>query len=432
MKLLIQDEDNLIHHTLEDTQVHTTLAKNSQWAMDCLKETPFDLVVCDTLEVLKAAKESRPQTVVVMATPFASVEKAIEAMRLGAFDYVVKPISPKKWEQLLEQVENVVRIKEASPGVPIQGQMEQIIAESSIMKQILSDIAKVAKSHASVFISGESGTGKEVVAQTIHFLSLRASLPFIKVNCAAVPETLIESEFFGHEKGAFTGALDKRIGRFELAHRGTLLLDEISEIPLAVQAKLLRVVQEQEFERVGGNKPIKVDVRLISTSNRDMKKTIEEKLFREDLYYRLNVVPIDLPPLRERREDILSLAEEFLVRLCEENHKKRKRLSAEAKAKLLDYYFPGNIRELANIIERTVVMDAGEVILPDHLRLDMGPLSCPVPKELTLAEVEKEHILEVLAQNANDRRKAAKTLGISLRTLRHKLQSFDLGRDHAL
>jgi two-component system response regulator AtoC len=425
MKLLIQDEDNLVHHALEDKRVDITLAKNSQWAIDALKEASFDLVICDAIEVLKAVKESRPQTVVIFMTAFASVANAVEVMRLGALDYLVKPIAPHAWDPLLEQAEGALKVKEVS-FTPFQGKMEQIMAESSVMKQILSDIAKVAKSTASVFISGESGTGKEVIAHAIHFQSSRTAKPFIKVNCAAVPETLIESEFFGHEKGSFTGAVEKRIGRFELAHQGTLLLDEISEVPLAVQAKMLRVVQEQEFERVGGAKPIKVDVRLISTSNRDMKKTVEQKLFREDLYYRLNVVPIHLPPLRERKEDIVSLAEHFLIRLCQENHKKQKKFSSEAKAKLLDYYFPGNIRELANIIERTVVMDAGEVILPDHLRLELGPLSCPIPTELTLAEIEKRHILEMLAFHQNNRTKAAKALGISIRTLRNKLHEFNV------
>ena len=246
----------------------------------------------------------------------------------------------------------------------------QIIAESPIMKKLLEEAVRVAKSQASVLIHGESGTGKEVIAGAIHAHSMRASNPYIRVNCAAVPDTLIESEFFGHEKGSFTGANAKRLGRFELANGGTLLLDEVTEIPLNLQPKLLRVVQEQEFERVGGTRPVSVDVRLISTSNRDLKEAIEEKVFREDLFYRLNVVPIHLPPLRERKEDILPLVDYFLGKFCAENGKKKKTLTKKAKEKLVNYPWPGNIRELANVMERVVVLDFGEKIEPAHFTLD--------------------------------------------------------------
>lgn len=423
-RVLIQDEDGLIPRFLKEGDI--TTAKNSQSAIALLKEKSFDLVICDDIDVLKQTKSLYPQAVVVVVTAFASVENAIEAMRYGAFDYLLKNEIASSLEVILERAAEHLAFKQEI-HFHSRGKIEQIMAESSIMKQVLSDIEKVSKSHASVFISGESGTGKEVIAHAIHFQSPRSSQPFIKVNCAAIPETLIESEFFGHEKGSFTGAIDKRLGRFELANKGTLLLDEISEIPLGVQAKLLRVVQEQEFERVGGVKPIKVDVRLISTSNRNMKETIEQKLFREDLYYRLNVVPIHLPPLRQRKEDILSLAYYFLERLCQENHKKIKKLSADAERKLLDYHWPGNIRELANIIERTVVMDAGNTIEPDHLKLE---ISCPVPEvrpsnaEMTLADVEKNHILETLSHCQNNRTRTAKKLGISIRTLRNKLKDY--------
>lgn len=246
----------------------------------------------------------------------------------------------------------------------------QVISESPIMKQILSNVMQIAKSHASVLISGESGTGKEVIAHVIHYNSLRAQFPFVKVNCAAMPEGLIESEFFGHEKGAFTGAHAKHLGRFELAHRGSLLLDEVTEAPLLLQAKLLRAVQEQEFERVGGTKAVKVDVRLISTSNRDVKTAVSQKMLREDLYYRLNVVPIYLPPLRERCEDIIPLAEYFLEKMCLDNKKAKKKLTESAKKKLLTYYWPGNIRELANIIERAVVLDSSSELTEGHIYLE--------------------------------------------------------------
>lgn len=305
----------------------------------------------------------------------------------------------------------------------------QKVFQSSIMKQIISDVGQIAKSSSSVFISGESGTGKEVIAEAIHTLSNRNQQPFIKVNCAAIPHTLLESEFFGHEKGAFTGAMQRKLGRFELANQGTLLLDEISEIPLELQSKLLRAVQEMEFERVGGTHPIQVDVRLISTSNRSMKEAIEQKLFREDLYYRLNVVPIHLPPLRERKDDILPLAEHFLLQLCEENKKVTKRLTLSACHKLTDYHWPGNIRELANVMERTVVMNTTDTIEAHQVYID---LSCPIkeapsnalPFGITLAELEKRFILQTLSRENNNRTKAALSLGISIRTLRNKLQLY--------
>ncbi len=308
-------------------------------------------------------------------------------------------------------------------------QKEKIIAESEVMKKILADIKKIAKSTASVFICGESGTGKEVIAHAIHHQSERASQPFIKVNCAAIPATLLESEFFGHEKGAFTGAHTKRMGRFELADTGTLLLDEISEIPLELQPKLLRAIQEMEFERVGGSQPIHVNVRLVSTSNRTMKEMVEQKLFREDLYYRLNVVPILLPPLRDRREDILPLAEYFLRGLCEENKKHCKILSSDARKAFLEYHWPGNIRELANVIERTVVMHPSETISSDMLYLDNPKKEIELltlDEELSLKEVERRIILKALVREKNNRTKAAQSLGISVRTLRNKLKEYQI------
>lgn len=305
-----------------------------------------------------------------------------------------------------------------------QRKKEQIIAESGFMKRILEDVSKIAKSHASVFICGESGTGKEVIAQLIHEQSPRKEGPFVRVNCAAIPETLLESEFFGHEKGAFTGAIAKRIGRFELANKGTLLLDEISEIPLSMQSKLLRAIQEQEFERIGSGRSICVDIRFISTSNRKMKEAIEQKIFREDLYYRLNVVPLHLPALRERKEDILPLAEFFLERLCHENQKRQMKFSAEACRLLIEYPWPGNIRELANIVERAVVMDAAELIQPEHLAIELPSVKPSSFSLLKLEEVEKRHILETLSVFGQNRTKAAEALGISIRTLRNKLKLY--------
>lgn len=421
MKILLQNDDAFFF-----PEADIVTARNSPSVLQILKETAFDLIILEDLEMLKVVKSSHPKTPIVVAAPISSIEQAVQAIQGGALDYIVKPLTLEKVEKIIEKAERTISAPSALVST-LRGRKEAILAESLVMQQVLSDIAKVAQSHAAVFISGESGTGKEVIAHAIHHQSPRASLPFIKVNCAAVPETLIESEFFGHEKGSFTGAIEKRIGRFELAHRGTLLLDEISEIPLTVQAKLLRVVQEQEFERVGGIKPIKVDVRLISTSNRSMKEMIEQKQFREDLYFRLNVVPIQLPPLRERKEDILSLAEYFLDRFSEENQKRKKELSISAQKRLLEYPWPGNIRELANTIERAVVMNVGDLIEADHLRLDPSApalLSVPIAKEITLADLEKQHILETLGACNHNRTRAAKSLGISVRTLRNKLQLY--------
>jgi two-component system response regulator AtoC len=261
------------------------------------------------------------------------------------------------------------------------------------------------------------------MAHLIHYSSPRKNKPFIKVNCAAVPDTLVESEFFGHEKGAFTGAAAKRLGRFELADGGTLLLDEITEIPLVLQAKLLRAIQEGEFERLGGVKPVKVDVRLISTSNRDVKEAIANKVLREDLYYRLNVIPLNLPPLRERKEDIVPLAELFIEQMCQENHVDKKKLSDAAKTKLLAYHWPGTVRELANIMERAIVMGAGKTVQPDHLYLE-GPGGY-ARGEKTLPELEKQLIVETIQVHQN-RTEAAEKLGISVKMLRDKLEEYKL------
>jgi two-component system response regulator AtoC len=301
--------------------------------------------------------------------------------------------------------------------------MERVIAESPQMRKILKDLEKIAGSSASVLITGESGTGKEVIGAVIHALSPRAKAPFVKVNCAAIPETLVESEFFGHERGSFTGALQRKIGRVELAHQGTLFLDEVTEIPLSLQAKLLRAIQEKEFERVGGLHPIRVDVRFVATSNRNLQEAIESQVFREDLFYRLNVIPIHLPPLRERREDILPLAHYFLHKFCHENQKPLKHFTDQAIARLLAYPWPGNVRELSNFIERIVVLDFDELIDPTQLYLD-APEKPSLPIGMTLHEMEKRLILETLDAHHHNKTKTAAILGISVRTLRNKLHEY--------
>ena len=418
-------------------------AHDQKTALSLIDANHFDLILCDIetdlsigADILKTLSQRRLKTLVILLTSYEYLQQAMEGMQLGAFNYLIKPFSRSTFETMLEKAlshsalleENRFLRKEIATKQP--DEKDRLIAESSLMQKVLSDVKKIAASHASVFISGESGTGKEVIAHAIHFQSSRQENPFIKVNCAAIPAALLESEFFGHEKGAFTGALDKKLGRFELADKGTLLLDEISEIPLELQPKLLRAIQEMEFERVGGVRSIKVDVRLISTSNRLMKEAIEQKLFREDLYYRLNVVPIHLPPLRERKEDIIPLAEYFLMRLCQENNKPLKRLSSESKQALLSYSWPGNIRELANVMERAVVMHPLDILYPEHLSLEMEEKNQKAPPAIcfasgiTLEEMEKRLILQTLADQKNNRTKAAHVLGISLRTLRNKLGKY--------
>lgn len=370
-KILIVDDEALVRNFLSETlrrrNLDVTTAENGLRAVQLLKENIYDLVITDMrmpdltgIDIIKKVREISPATLVIVITAFGSIENAVEAMRLGAFNYLIKPFSPDTIEAVIEKADEHQSLvnENAYLRQNVQGiQAHEMIAKSPSMEKILKEVLQIAKSNANVLIHGESGTGKEVVAHAIHYNSLRQNKPFIKVNCAAIPETLIESEFFGHEKGSFTGAIGKRLGRFELANQGTLLLDEITEVPITLQPKLLRAIQEQEFERVGGVKPIKVDVRIISTTNRDIRHAIQEKALREDLYYRLNVVPIHLPPLRERPEDILPLAEHFLAKACQENHVDSKKLSSASIQKLKNYTWPGNVRELSNIIERAVVVE---------------------------------------------------------------------------
>lgn len=437
-KILIVDDEvlmrNFLVEALKRKGFEVNSVENGEKALQIIQEHSFDMVVTDMkmpgmtgLELLKKIKEISPQTLVIVVTAFGTIENAVEAMKAGAFHYLIKPFSLESLMANIEKAnQHVVLVAEnhyLREQVVSNPQEHPIVAESPIMQKILEDIQHIAKSQANVFINGETGTGKEVIAHLVHFSSSRASKPFIKVNCAAIPEALIESEFFGHEKGAFTGAISKRLGRFELANGGSLLLDEITEIPLGLQAKLLRITQEQEFERVGGNKPIKVDVRLISTSNRDIAEAIKDKVLREDLYYRLNVVPISLPPLRERIEDIIPLARYFIERACQQNHLDRKKLSSDAEKKLLAYQWPGNVRELANVIERAIVMDRNAIIRGENLYLH-GPYT-NAAKGKTLAELERQLIVETLQTHENSKT-AAETLGVSLKTLRDKILEHNL------
>ncbi|MCP5505636.1 MAG: sigma-54-dependent Fis family transcriptional regulator [Chlamydiales bacterium] len=396
----------LLLNLLKGKELQLFTVEDGMGALDLLQKRSFDLILSDLKGIQVLDRSNRRP----LSTPIIQLSTEEDPPQKDVEHVLKKPFLESQVTLLLrELLEKKTK--------------RMVIAESPVMKKVLREVEMIAKSHSNVFISGESGTGKEVIAGLIHAHSKRKEHPFIRVNCAALPDSLIESEFFGHEKGAFTGALQKRLGRFERADQGTLLLDEISEIPLALQAKLLRVVQEQEFERVGGCEPIHVDVRLVSTSNREMQEAIEDKTFRTDLYYRLNVIPIYLPPLRERREDILPLANHFIQVVCEKNQLPLKTLSKEAEEKLLNYSWPGNIRELRNAIEHGVVMDYSSIIEKDHLKISSQEKREELPP-ITIKELEKKHILATLARLGGNRTQAAYELGISVRTLRNKLKEY--------
>jgi DNA-binding NtrC family response regulator len=455
-KVIVLEDDQIVRKNLEnclrrrryDVASISTIAA----AQECLAKDNFDIIFLDVrlpdgdgTELLKVI-QSRPQKpLVVVTTGFGSVESAVECMKNGAFDYLIKPFSEQQIEVTLRKAEEFTQILKVNRYLSQENEEagQALLGQSAAMNELRQLVRKVARTQATVLIQGESGTGKELVARALYRESPRCNAPFIKLNCAAIPENLIESEFFGHEKGAFTGALNKREGRFELAHGGTILLDEISEISPNVQAKLLRVLQERELERVGGNRTIKVDVRVIATTNRNLEQSVDKKEFRQDLFFRLNVVPIHVPPLRERREDVQFLAEEFMRRFARKHGVHVNGFSDDALKGLLSHNWPGNVRELQNVVERAVILTSENgVIEPIHLGITKtlmatGPESVspsngaqPVPaapenNNLSLAEIEKRHILATLDHCKGNRTHAAKLLGVSIRTLRNKLHEYN-------
>ena len=444
--VLVIDDERLMRDFLVETvqrnQMEVTAVENGKKALQALKNGNFDLVITDMklpditgLDILRAIQRMSPPPITIVITAFGTIENAVEAMKLGAFHYLIKPFSVDTLETLLAKAQQQVGLIEENRylrGEVLHQQMPQgiMVAKSPIMCKLIEEALVAASSSASIFITGESGTGKEVMAHLIHHHSPRSQKPFIRVNCAAIPETLIESEFFGHEKGAFTGANQRRAGRFELADGGSLLLDEITEVPGNLQAKLLRVVQDQRFERVGGTLSIEVDVRIISTTNRDPNEAITAKVLREDLYYRLNVIPIHLPPLRERPEDILPIADHFLQHFCAENHIELLTLSQEVKTALTRHPWPGNVRELGNYIERAVVLHHGpsiqlEELFPGNIPIPLpSDLTPPLPIGMTLEEMERHFIIETLRAKKENRKSAAAQLGISEKRLKDKLERY--------
>ncbi len=442
MHILVCDDEEsqreLLAGFLRNCGYTVTTAGNGKEAIEKNRTTSFDLAILDLkmpeidgIETMKQMKEIDPQTYFIILTGFGTVESAVQAIKLGAFDYLTKPIDLKKLELLINHIyeDEIIRqeIATLKEQVNEKFNFEQFVAQSPKMQDIVALIPRVSQADASVLILGESGTGKEMVARLIHEASPRKNFRFVPISCAALPETLIESELFGYERGAFSGAEKRKIGKFELADKGTLFLDEIGDLPLTVQVKLLRVLQEFTFERLGGNIPIKVDVRLICATNQDLKKKIAEGTFREDLYYRLNVVTVTLPPLRERKEDIKPLVELFIKKFAAKGRKQVKGITKEALNILLRYDWPGNIRELENVIERALVLCRGDWIDIKDVPLQSAPVSKNL-KNGDLRELEKNHIKEVLEKNNWNLGASASQLGIHRNTLRRKIKEYNLNR----
>ncbi len=444
----VVDDQALMRESVQQTligQEHQVFAfENAQDALTSIKQRSFDVVLTDLrlpgmdgVALLREMRRLGIDTPVVLMTAFASVATAVEAMKLGAFDYIQKPFNADELAILIERAvrdRDLVRDNEAMRRTleDMAGSRE-LVGQSSAMRPLLEKIQRVAQSAATVLITGESGTGKELIARAIHAASPRADKPMMCVNCAALSPTLLESELFGHEKGSFTGADRMRKGRFELADGGTLLLDEVSEVPPPLQAKLLRVLQEREFERVGSSVTRRVDVRVIATTNRDLRDWSAKARFRADLYYRLSVLPVEAPPLRDRKDDIPLLLDHFVARICEREGRARPRFTREALLLLGEYDWPGNVRELQNMAERVCVLEAGREVGPDVVApLLAGPIktaSAPAAQVeyrdgAILDDAERDLILRTLKRFNGHREKTARALGIGLRTLGLKLKKW--------
>lgn len=437
--LLVDDEKSIretVSQTLLNEGYNVFAAEDGEKALDILIKNKVHLIITDIrmenmdgMKLLKASRAIAPEVEVILLTAYGTIELAVEAMKIGAYDFLVKPFKKmtllKSVEKALEKqalTSENIRLREMLES---KKEFENIIGQSDAIRKVLNLVKQVASTSATVLIEGESGSGKELIANAIHFLSERATRPFIKVSCAALPETLLESELFGYEKGAFTGAITRKEGRFERAHGGTLLLDEVGEMSSSTQIKLLRVLQNWEFERLGGTSTIKVDVRIIAATNTNLIELINQKKFRGDLYYRLNVISIPIPSLRERKEDIPFLAYHFLKVYSEKNKKKINSLSKETLDIFSNYNWPGNVRELENTIERVVVLCNRDTILPEDLPSVITKNKYEhdaLPVGMSLDELEKEIIKKTLEKTKGDKEIAAKLLGISLRTLYRKLE----------
>ena len=442
--LIVDDEksarDGLVRALRRDH--HVLAAENGHAALDVLSSQNIDVLLSDVrmpgmdgITLMQRALANHPELTCIILTAYGDVDIAVEAMKHGATDFMTKPINLDKLELVLGRVLKAKQIELENERLKVQLDdrygLENIIGRSPAMQEVFDTIRQVAASRATVLIQGESGTGKELVAKAIHQLSSRSKGPFVAVHCAALSENLLESELFGHEKGAFTGAMERRIGRFEKADGGSLFLDEISEIDAAVQVKILRALEERQIERVGGDTPVDVDTRLIAATNRDLKGMVEQGDFREDLFYRLYVVVITLPPLRERQDDTLLLLNHYLSVFNEENGKQIEGFSPAAYEMLSGYSWPGNIRELRNLVERMVVLTRSKVLdvkdIPAQVRESVGGSGeVRIDADITVDEMEKRMIIQALEKTGGNRTKAAEKLGISRRTLHRKLNQYGI------
>jgi two-component system, NtrC family, response regulator AtoC len=444
--LIVEDEAKmlrLLELSLEEEGYTVRSGRDAETGLKMLRQETIDLVLTDLklpgmsgLDFLQAIKRSDGRIPVVVMTAFGSVETAVRAMKAGAADYVLKPFSLEEMKLILKKELDVHRLREENrnlrEALGRRYDYKNIVARSPKMQEVLALVERVAPTNSTVLLGGESGTGKDMIARVIHQHSRRASGPFVKINCAAIPENLLESELFGYEKGAFTGAVTAKPGKFELADKGTTFLDEIGDVPPATQVKLLRVLQEREFEHLGGTKTQKVDVRLVAATNRDLRAALEQGTFREDLYYRLNVVPINIPPLREHKEDIPELVNLFVEKFGRESGKDLGGVTLAAMKLLMQFHWPGNVRELENIIERGVAFAAGSKIEEEDIRLDLSPAtpSKPLapgqfpsfpPNGMTLESYEDEMIREALRRANGNKSQAARMLGLSRNALRYRL-----------
>ena len=446
--LVVDDEPaqrEMISGFLRKQDFDVVAADNAERALELFRQEAFDLILTDQkmadmsgLELMQAVHAINPETAVILITAFGTIEAAVAALKKGAIDYLTKPLNLEELLHRIRLVSDRYRIltenRELREALGERYRIEGIIGESGPMLEVLSLVRRVAPSEATVLIRGESGTGKELIAQAIHFGSPRARGPLVKVNCAALPEALLESELFGHEKGAFTGAITSRQGRFELANGGTIFLDEIGDLPLHLQAKLLRVLQEREYERVGSSRSVKVNVRILAASHRPLEALIKAGQLREDLYYRLNVVTVLIPPLRERRSDLALLIDHFVRRFATKNGKTISGLSPDGRDILMRYDYPGNVRELENIIERAVVLTRDDVIGRGDLPItvqEIDALDDDDELNLTIAveRLERRMIREALARFEGVQTRAAERLGISERALRYKLTKYGFRED---
>jgi DNA-binding NtrC family response regulator len=444
--LIVEDEAKmrrLLELNLGEDGFTTLSAGDAENGLKLLRENTVDLVVTDLklpgmngLEFLHAIKRQNAALPVVVMTAFGTVETAVEAMKAGASDYVLKPFSLSEMRMVIRKELDVHNLREENRSLrEALGKRyahPNVVARSVKMQEVLATVERVAPTNSTVLLGGESGVGKDLIARAIHEKSRRAGGPFIKINSTAIPENLLESELFGYEKGAFTGANASKPGKFELADKGTLFLDEIGDVPPAIQVKLLRVLQEREFERLGGTRTVKVDVRLIAATNRDLREALEQGTFREDLYYRLNVVPIDIAPLRQRKEDIPDLVNLFVSRFAGDSGKPVESITPEAMQILVNYHWPGNVRELQNIIERACALAKGTVLEAADIHLDLRPAKAVngasgfLPEGMTLEHWEDEMIREALRRANGNKSQAARLLGLSRNALRYRLSKIGI------